>query len=96
VAARVTSAEPTVSTPKAGRLLEIELTLDGDDDLRLLRGALLAAKETELAEMQRRGYRLSTGHGSTSAREGTELLGPDSGISSDHGPARQPDHTRCP
>jgi hypothetical protein len=47
----------------------LDLELDADD-ARILRGALLAARATELAEMQRRGYRLSTGYGSDSAREG--------------------------
>lgn len=47
----------------------LDLDLDADD-ARILRGALLAARATELAEMQRRGYRLSTGYGSDSAREG--------------------------
>ena len=47
----------------------LDLELDGDD-ARILRGALLAARATELAEMQRRGYRLSTGYGSDSARAG--------------------------
>lgn len=47
----------------------LDLELDGDD-ARILRGAILAARATELAEMQRRGYRLSTGYGSDSARAG--------------------------
>ena len=47
----------------------IELDL-GDEDVTVLRGALLAARATELAELQRRGYRLSTGYGSESARNG--------------------------
>ena len=50
-------------------MARIELDLD-DDERRLLRGALLAARATELAELQRRGYRLSTGYGTDSAREG--------------------------
>lgn len=54
----------------AVRRLRVDLAIESDDDLRLLRGALLAAKGAELAEMQRRGYRLSTGYGSDSAREG--------------------------
>lgn len=54
----------------AVRRLRLDLAIESDDDLRLLRGALLAAKGAELAEMQRRGYRLSTGYGSDSAREG--------------------------
>lgn len=37
--------------------------------MRLLRGALLAAKATELGEAHRRGARLSFGYGSDSARE---------------------------
>ena len=55
---------------EAGRSIRIQLSLDRDDDLRQLRGALLAARATELAELQRRGYRLSTGYGSDTAREG--------------------------
>jgi hypothetical protein len=52
-------------------LVRIDLVLDLDgDDLRVLRGALLAARATELAEVQRRGYRLSTGYGTDSARDG--------------------------
>ena len=52
------------------RAARIELPITADDDLRVLRGALLAARATETAELQRRGYRLSTGYGSDSAREG--------------------------
>ena len=52
------------------RTARIDLPIDADDDLRLLRGALLAARATETAELQRRGYRLSTGYGTDSAREG--------------------------
>ena len=39
------------------------------EDLRVLRGALLAARATELAELHRRGFRHSAGYGSDSARE---------------------------
>ena len=52
------------------RIARIDLPIDTDDDLRVLRGALLAAKATETAELQRRGYRLSTGYGTDSARKG--------------------------
>ena len=45
----------------------LELDLDGDD-ATILRGALLAARATELAEMHRRGFRHSAGYGSDSAR----------------------------
>lgn len=50
------------------RPMHLELHLD-DEDVRLLRGALLAARAAELAEAQRRGARLSFGYGSDSARE---------------------------
>jgi hypothetical protein len=50
--------------------LNLRIAIDDCADILLLRGALLAAKATELAEMQRRGYRLSTGYGTDSAREG--------------------------
>ena len=49
--------------------LRIDLSIDGND-IPILRGALLAARATELAELQRRGYRLSTGYGTDAAREG--------------------------
>ncbi len=48
-------------------MARFELDLE-DADARLLRGALLAARATELAEMQRRGFRHSAGYGSDSAR----------------------------
>ena len=44
--------------------LELELS---DEDARDLRGALLAAKASELAEANRRGFRHSYGKGSESA-----------------------------
>lgn len=50
--------------------MRFDVDLDGDDDVRILRGALLAAKATELAEIHRRDNRLSMGYGSDSAREG--------------------------
>jgi hypothetical protein len=46
--------------------LDLELE---EEDARILRGALLAARATELAEAQRRGFRHSAGYGSDSARE---------------------------
>lgn len=51
------------------RLLRLEIPLEDADDLDQLRGALLAAKATELGEAHRRGARLSFGYGSDSARE---------------------------
>ncbi len=46
--------------------LQLDLT---DEEARILRGALLAARATELAEANRRGFRHSYGKGSDSARE---------------------------
>ena len=46
----------------------LELDLE-DEELRTLRGALLAARATELAELHRRGFRHSYGRASDSARE---------------------------
>ena len=46
----------------------LELELDAEE-ARALRGALLAARATELGELHRRGFRHSAGYGSDSARE---------------------------
>ena len=46
--------------------MPIELELDSEER-RVLRGALLAARATELAEAQRRGFRHSYGKASDSA-----------------------------
>ena len=46
--------------------LELDLA---DADARVLRGALLAARATELAEAQRRGFRHAYGKSSDSALE---------------------------
>lgn len=52
-------------------MTQVRLAFDADDDdLAALRGALLAARATELAEARRRGDRLSFGYGTESAREG--------------------------
>ena len=51
------------------RRLRIELPVESDEELRALRGALLAARATELSEVQRRAGRHSLGYGSESARE---------------------------
>jgi len=56
--------------PAPAPRLAIELPIDGPDDVRDLRGTLLAARATELAEVQRRNARLSMGYGSDSARGG--------------------------
>ena len=49
-------------------MARFELDLD-PAELRTLRGALLAARATEVAEVHRRSARLSFGYGSDSARE---------------------------
>jgi hypothetical protein len=51
------------------RTLRIELPIASEEELRALRGALLAARATELSEVQRRAGRHSYGYGSDSARE---------------------------
>jgi hypothetical protein len=51
------------------RVIRIELDAD-DDDIATLRGALLAAKATELAEAQRLDRRISTGYGSETKTPG--------------------------
>lgn len=48
--------------------MRLDLTIE-EADVAILRGALLAARATELAEMNRRGFRHSAGYGSDSARE---------------------------
>jgi len=48
--------------------LVLRLRLD-DAERRALRGVLLGARAAELAEVKRRGSRLSFGYGSDSARE---------------------------
>ena len=49
-------------------MARLELDLD-PDDVRILRGALLAAKATELDSIQRRDTRLFLGYGTDAARE---------------------------
>jgi hypothetical protein len=51
------------------RVLRVEIPIASEDDVRALRSALLAARATELAEVRRRGGRLSYGYGTDSARE---------------------------
>jgi hypothetical protein len=49
--------------------VRLEIPIDTDDELRALRGALLAARATELSEVQRRAQRHNLGYGSDSQRE---------------------------
>ena len=53
----------------AQRTLRLALSGASDDELRALRGALLAARATELSEVQRRAQRHSLGYGTESQRE---------------------------
>jgi hypothetical protein len=57
-----------VTQPPA-RDVAIHIRVDSDDDLRALHGALLAARASELSELQRRAGRHNLGYGSESARE---------------------------
>ena len=49
--------------------LRFEIAIESEDEVRALRGALLAARASELSELQRRAGRLSYGYGSDTARE---------------------------
>lgn len=51
------------------RVLRLEVAADSAEDLAALRGALLAARATELGEVRRRSGRLSYGYGTDSARD---------------------------
>jgi hypothetical protein len=51
------------------RVLHLELPVESEEELRALRGALLAARAAELSELQRRAGRHSYGYGSETARE---------------------------
>jgi hypothetical protein len=50
--------------------LRIDLQIESQAEADLLRGALVAARASELAEARRRGDRLTLGYGADSAREG--------------------------
>jgi hypothetical protein len=58
-----------MTEPDGPRSIDLHLELESLDDLRLLRGALLAARGAELAEARRREFRHSAGYGSDSARD---------------------------
>jgi hypothetical protein len=61
-------AQPDPESDPA-RDLAIHVRVDSDDELRALRGALLAARASELTELQRRAGRHNLGYGSDTARE---------------------------
>jgi hypothetical protein len=52
-----------------GRVPRLELSIDSDEELAALEGALLAARASELSQIRRRADRLSFGYGSDTARE---------------------------
>jgi hypothetical protein len=56
-------------TESGSRTLRLDVEIDGDEDIAALEGALLAARASERAELQRRGDRLSFGYGSETARD---------------------------
>jgi Mg/Co/Ni transporter MgtE len=58
-----------MAEPGPERAVEIRLPIESDDELRALRGALLAARASELSEVQRRAQRHNLGYGSDTARE---------------------------
>jgi hypothetical protein len=62
------SMDPGGERPMAARRLKLVMELAYDDDADQLRGALLAARAAEKAEVQRRGSRLVTGYGTEAAR----------------------------
>lgn len=57
-----------MQTDESGRTLDIALEVRSDEELRALRGALLAARASELSEIQRRSGRHALGYGTDSAR----------------------------
>jgi hypothetical protein len=57
------------SADRRAASLEIRLGILTDEELRALRGALLAARATELGEVQRRAGRHNLGYGTDSQRE---------------------------
>ena len=54
---------------RSPRPLRLEIPIATDEEVRALRSALLAARATELSEVQRRAQRHSLGYGTESARE---------------------------
>ena len=51
------------------RVLRVDIPIESDDELAALRGALLAARASELSQVRRRGNRHAFGYGSDSARD---------------------------
>ena len=53
----------------------LTIPIDTEEELRALRGALLAARATELGEVQRRAQRHNLGYGTNSQRESMSEAG---------------------
>ncbi len=63
---------PETPSPTDGGVADellIRIRVAGPDELRALRGALLAARATELSEVHRRSQRHSLGYGTDSQRD---------------------------
>jgi hypothetical protein len=58
-----------VSDAAGRRAIRIELPIVSEEELAALRGALLAARASELGEVQRRSARHTFGYGTDIARE---------------------------
>ena len=58
-----------MSSDRPARTMRVEIPLESDDDLAMLKGALLAARASELSQIRRRGARHAFGYGSDTARE---------------------------
>jgi hypothetical protein len=56
-------------TDEPPRTLDLSIAVDSDEDIRALRGALLAARASELSEIQRRSQRHSLQYGTPSQRD---------------------------
>jgi len=65
---RAPTDHPAVTSGQARRL-RLEIEVASDDELRALRGALLAARASELSEVRRRSQRHGLGYGTESQRE---------------------------
>jgi hypothetical protein len=59
-----------MSAQERRQVLRLAISIDSEADLTALRGALLAARASELSQVRRRGNRMTFGYGSDSAREG--------------------------
>ncbi|MBA2382883.1 MAG: hypothetical protein H0V73_12300 [Chloroflexi bacterium] len=65
----MTDPAPDAAVEPDRAILRLEVPIASPRELRALRGALLAARATELSEIQRRAGRLNLGYGSDTSRE---------------------------